>query len=403
MQVQVIKPQVKQSRRKKRVCIYIRESKAAIELENSMENQENFFTNYVAEHPEWKLTRVYKDFGISGYSDKREQFQEMLQDAREGKFDLVIVKSVSRFARNTMTMLAATRELKSLGIGVYFYLQRINTLSVAGEMLLTIHGAFAQAESEQYRALVKRAVQQRNDRGEPSGMTLRTYGYREGEGKTLVIYEPEAEVVRLIYKLAGEGVWPTKIRDYLNEKNIPSPGGKKWDRTGIARVLKNVTYKGDLLLGKFYIDESRTKRNNDGQVDQWFIPNHHPAIVSRSVWETAQDMLDERREAYYLKPLRKPSPQGSKTRYPFTNLLYCPHCGDKLIHKTSKLNSYWACRTNLKVSAAACKGVWIPEDAVKDWNIHEPVVAVKYKDEYGMTHYTAYPKDEYEKEDFFND
>ena len=403
MQVQVIKPQVRRQRKKERVCIYIRESTEAVELENSMENQERFFTDYVAERPEWKLTRVYKDFGISGFSNKREQFQEMMQDARQGKFDLVIVKSVSRFARNTMTMLEATRELKSLGIGVYFYLQRINTLSAAGELMLTLHGAFAQAESEHCRAIGKQAVRQRYEQGIPSGMTLRTYGYREGAGRKLIIFEPEAEVIRLIYKLASGGVWPTKIRDYLNEKHIPSPGGKKWDRTGIARVLKNVTYKGDLLLEKFYIDDSRTKRRNDGQADQWFIPNNHPAIVSRSVWEAAQDMLDERREAYYLKPLRKPSPQGSKTRYPLTNLMYCPHCGDKLIHKTSKQRSYWACRTNLKVSAAACKGVWIPDDAVKDWDIHEPVVAVKYKDEYGMVHYTAYPKDEYVKEDFFND
>ena len=403
MEVQVIKPQVKRQRHKKRVCIYIRESTVAVELENSMENQERFFTDYVAEHPDWKLTKVYKDFGISGFSNKREQFQEMLQDARQGKFDLVIVKSVSRFARNTMTMLEATRELKSLGIGVYFYLQRINTLSAAGELMLTLHGAFAQAESEQCRALAKRAARQRNERGEPSAMTLRTYGYRQGDGKQLVVNETEAETVRLIYRLASEGVWPTKIRDYLNDKSIPSPTGGKWDRCGIVRVLKNVTYKGDLLLEKFYIDDTRTKRRNSGEVDQWFIPNHHPAIVSRSVWEAAQDMLDERKEAYYLKPLRKPSPLGSKTHYPLTNLMFCPRCGDKLIHKTSKQQSYWACRTNLKVSAAACKGVWIPDHAVKDWDIHEPVVAVKYKDEYGMVHYTAFPKDEYVKEDFFND
>ena len=403
MQVHVIKPQIKRQHKKDRVCIYIRESTVAVELENSMENQERFFTDYVAEHAEWKLTRVYKDFGISGYSDKREQFQEMLQDAREGKFDLVIVKSVSRFARNTVTMLSATRELKALGIGVFFYLQNINTLSVAGEMLLTLHGAFAQAESEQCRILGKRAVRQRHERGEPSAATLHTYGYREGEGRSLVIFEPEAEVVRQIFNLASEGIWPSKIRNYLNEKHIPSPMDKKWDRTGIVRVLKNVTYKGDLLLEKHYIDDTRTKRLNNGQVDQWFIPNHHPSIVSRSLWEAAQDMLDERREAYYLKPVRKPSPEGSKTRYPLTNLLYCPRCGDKLIHKTSKLKSYWACRTNLKVSASACKGIWIPEDAITDWDIHEPVVAVKYKDEYGMVHFTAYPKDEFIKEDYVCD
>ena len=403
MQVQVIRLSRNINRRKQRVCIYIRESTDAVELENSMENQVRFFTDYVAEHSDWKLIKVYKDFGISGYSNKREQFQEMMQDARDGKFDLVIVKSVSRFARNTMTMLEATRELKALGIGVFFYLQNINTLSAEGELMLTLHGAFAQAESEHCRAIGKQAVRQRFERGVPSGKTLHTYGYRAGEGRNLVIYEPEAEIVRIIFKLAGEGVWPTKIRDYLNEKSIPSPTGGKWDRSGIVRILSNVTYKGDLLLGKYYIDNNRIKRCNNGQVDQWFIPNNHPAIVNRSVWEIAQDMLDERREAYYLKPLRKSSPNGSQTRYPLSNLMYCPRCGDKLIHKSSKLRGYWACRTNLKVSASACKGVWIPDDAVKDWDIHEPVVAVKVKDEFGMVHYTAYPKDEYVKEDFSND
>ena len=398
MRMKVIKPRKEKTHRCLRVCAYVRVSSDSEELENSMENQKRFFEDYIRSNPEWELVDVYCDQGISGFCSNREQFQRMLRDAREGKIDLVLVKSVSRFARNTETMLEATRELKKLGIGVQFVLQNINTLTASGELMLTVYGAFAQAESQTSREMMKTAIHRKFEKGEPLGATYGTFGYRRGRDGELEIVEEQASTVRLIFDLATKGVWPTKIRDYMNTRQIAAPEGGKWNRTGVERVLRNPTYRGDLLLQKWFIDERRKKHLNRGELDQYLIEGNHPAVVSAENWEKAQAMLEMRSKQ--AKPQKRTTQEirSSHSRYPLSGLLYCPRCGDKLIHKSGKSGQYWACRMNLKVSAAACKGIWLPEAETEGWNIHEPVVPVKYWDEYGMVHFTAYPLSEYEWE-----
>ena len=396
MRMKVIAPKSK-ALRKKRVCAYVRVSGDSEELENSMDNQIRFFEDYIRRNPDWEMAGMYCDQGISGFCSNREQFQRMLGDAREGRFDLILVKSVSRFARNTETMLAATRELKKLGVGVQFIVQNINTLTQSGELMLTILGAFAQAESEQCSATQRLAIHRKYERGEPGSKTCNTFGYRRGaEGMEIV--EEQARVVRMLFDLAGKGVWPTKIRDYLNEQGIPAIGGARWNRTGVVRVLRNPLYKGDLLLQKWYVDALRIRHANNGQMDQYLVEGNHPAIVSAQAWEKAQAMLNQRSEQTKPKKRTAQEPRSSHSRYPLSGLLHCPRCGAKLIHKTAKCGSYWACSTNLKAGKAACNGIWLPEEETKGWNIREPAVPVKYRDEYGMVHFTAYPLSEYEQE-----
>lgn len=379
-----------------RVCAYVRVSTDSLEQEESLENQTRFFTDYISDHEGWVLTQVYSDQGISGYMEARNGFQTMMKDARNHDFDLILVKSVSRFARNTETTLKATRELKQLGIGVYFCLQDTNTLTSSGELMLTVRAAFAQAESEVGSDTLKMVYRRKFEKGIPSHKIYRTFGYQEGADHQLIVFEEQAQWVRFIYEKVAQGVWVGRITKYLNEHNVPTKENKKWSDRTVARMLQNVTYKGDLLLQKTYKDARHITRANHGEVDQWYIRGNHPAIVSPELWEQAQTMMKQR-TAQLNRKLEKPNEQrSSHTRYPLTGLMHCPYCGAKLTHFWgNQRREYWVCRTNVKVSAAACKGIYVPAATTDGWNIHEPVVVVKYTDKDGMTQFTAYPVDEF--------
>ena len=379
-----------------RVSAYVRVSSESEELENSLDNQKRHYEQYIASHPGWEMGTIYADFGISGFVDARPQFQQMLEDAREKKFDLLIVKSVSRLARNTETLLRATRELKSLGIGVLFELQQINTLSGSGELMLTVRSSFSQAESEAASATSKQWIRRKFKRGIPYAATARTYGYEADGWGGLRIREREAAVVRQIYEMAARGVFQTKIKVYLDNNGIPAPGGGAWNDKAIARILSNPTYKGDLLLQKTYTDHRRVVRRNEGEVDGWCVVDNHPNIVSPERWAAVQEIRQRRTQRLQSEKKRPATKRYTRGHYPLSNLLYCPHCGEKMIHYWSNgVREYWVCRTNNKVSAAACKGVWLPADAAADWDIREPVTVVEYEDEYGMKRFTCYPRDEF--------
>ena len=398
MKIKVIKPILVMQEKKKKVCAYVRVSTDSLEQEDSLENQSTYFKEYIQSNPEWEFVGVYSDHGITGFKESRPQFQQMIADARAGKIDLIIVKSVSRFARNTETVLKFSRELKSIGVGIFFQLQNINTLSGAGELMLTILAAFAQAESEGASDNAKLTYRRKFSSGIPVSGLERTFGYMADENGLIHIVDKEAETVRLIFNLAEKGVWPGRIKTYLNKMGILNCTGGKWDDTGVFRVLHNVSYKGDLILQKTYLDNNRIRHKNEGQVDQWYIANDHPPIVSPEQWDAVQEILQNRSEYLYRKQEKPPVPRSSHTVYPLTGKLFCPVCGANLIHKWGKGdNEYWACRTNLKVGSKACKGIWIPAAVANSWgDITEPTTVVGYLDEYGMKHFTGYPKEEYE-------
>lgn len=399
MRIKVIKPTKAVQQRKKKVCAYVRVSTDSLQQEDSLENQTTYFKGFITANPEWEFVGIYSDQGISGYKENRPGFQKMIEDARAGNIDLIVVKSISRFARNTETVLKFTRELKSIGVGIFFELQNINTLSGAGELMLTILAAFAQAESEGASANAKMTYKRKFESGIPAHGLESTFGYKANAQGDIVVDEEKAAVVRQIFDLAEQGIWPSKIKQYLNKNGVPGCAGGDWDDTAVFRVLHNVSYKGDLILQKTYRDSRRKQRKNEGQVDQWYIAENHQPIVPPDQWDKVQEILQKRSEHLQTPAPPKPDkPRSSRNTYPLSNLIYCPICGEKLIHKWGKgRNEYWACKTNLKVGKDACKGIWLPAEVANGWGeITEPIVAVQYEDEYGMRRFTAYPKDEYD-------
>ncbi len=399
MRIKVIKPTKAVYQQKKKVCAYVRVSTDSLQQEDSLENQTTYFKGFITANPEWEFVGIYSDQGISGYKENRPGFQKMIEDARAGNIDLIVVKSISRFARNTETVLKFTRELKSIGVGIFFELQNINTLSGAGELMLTILAAFAQAESEGASANAKMTYKRKFESGIPAHGLESTFGYKANAQGDIVVDEEKAAVVRQMFDLAEQGIWPSKIKQYLNKNGVPGCAGGDWDDTAVFRVLHNVSYKGDLILQKTYRDSRRKQRKNEGQVDQWYIAENHQPIVPPKQWDKVQEILRKRSE-HLQKPAppKSDKPRSSQNTYPLSNLIYCPICGEKLIHKWGKgKNEYWACKTNLKVGKDACKGIWLPAEVANGWGeITEPIVAVQYEDEYGMRRFTAYPKDEYD-------
>lgn len=399
MRIKVIKPTKAVQQQKKKVCAYVRVSTDSLQQEDSLENQTTYFKGFITANPEWEFVGIYSDQGISGYKENRPGFQKMIEDARAGNIDLIVVKSISRFARNTETVLKFTRELKSIGVGIFFELQNINTLSGAGELMLTILAAFAQAESEGASANAKMTYKRKFESGIPAHGLESTFGYKANAQGDIVVDEEKAAVVRQIFDLAEQGIWPSKIKQHLNKNGVPGCAGGAWDDTAVFRVLHNVSYKGDLILQKTYRDSRRRQRKNEGQVDQWYIAENHQPIVPPDQWDKVQEILQKRSEHLQTPAPPKPDkPRSSRNTYPLSNLIYCPICGEKLIHKWGKgRNEYWACKTNLKVGKDACKGIWLPAEVANGWGeITEPIVAVQYEDEYGMRRFTAYPKDEYD-------
>ena len=398
MKIKVIKPTKQLQAEKKKVCAYVRVSTDSMEQEDSLDNQAAYFRDFIQSNPEWEFAGIYSDQGISGFKESRPEFQRMIADAKGGKIDLIVVKSVSRFARNTETVLKFSRELKSIGVGIFFQLQNINTLSGAGELMLTILAAFAQAESEGASDNAKLTYKRKFTAGIPASGLERTFGYTADEYGVIHIVREEAETVRLVFDLAHRGVWPSKIKKYLNKNGITGCSGGSWDDTGVFRVLRNPAYKGDLVLQKTYLDDNRIRHKNRGQADQWYISDDHPAIVSPEIWDEVQEILQQRSEWLMREHCKPSAPRNSHKRYPLSGMLYCPLCGAKLMHKWSQGHrEYWACRTNLKVGASTCKGVWLPASVANSWGeITEPTTVVCFEDEYGMKHFTGYPKEEYE-------
>ena len=399
MRIKVIKPTKAVRQQKKKVCAYVRVSTDSLQQEDSLENQTTYFKGFITANPEWEFGGIYSGQGISGYKENRPGFQKMIEDARAGNIDLIVVKSVSRFARNTETVLKFSRELKSIGVGIFFQLQNINTLSGAGELMLTVLAAFAQAESEGASDNAKMTYKRKFESGIPAHGLECTFGYKASAQGDIVVDEEKAAVVRQIFDLAEQGIWPSKIKQYLNKNGVPGCAGGDWDDTAVFRVLHNVSYKGDAILQKTYTDSRRKRHKNEGQVDQWYIAENHQPIVPPDQWDKVQEILQKRSEHLQKPAPPKPDkPRSSRNTYPLSNLIYCPICGEKLIHKWGKgKNEYWACKTNLKVGKDACKGIWLPAEVANSWGeITEPIVVVQYEDEYGMRRFTAYPKDEYD-------
>ena len=339
---------------KRRVAGYARVSTDSDEQFTSYEAQVDYFTQYIRRNPEWEFVKVYADEGISGTSTKnRTGFNEMIDDAMSGKIDLIVTKSVSRFARNTVDSLVTIRKLKEKGVEVYFEKENIYTFDSKGELLLTIMSSLAQEESRSASENQKWRVKRNFEAGIPWDRTL--LGYRM-ENDHYVIVPKEAEIVCRIYNeyLSGSGY--NSIAKKLNDEGVLSRFGGKWNQSAISRVLSNYTYTGNLLLQKTFSENHITKRKmfNTGELPKYHAEDTHEAIIEMETFQAVQKEK-ERRAAQFIK---KPAP---KKIYPFTGLLVCGNCGKNYRRKVTKAGAVWVCGTFNSLGKAACASKQIPE------------------------------------------
>lgn len=337
-----------------RVAAYCRVSTEQDEQLNSFENQVTYYTEYINRNPQYELAGIYADEGISGTSTKRrEHFNRMIQDCEAGKIDLIITKSISRFARNTQDCLNYSRRLKELGIGVMFEKEAINTMDGSGELLFTILSSLAQDESRSIsencqwgiRSLFKQGVLHLN--------ANRFYGYDKDANGRLVINPEQAQIVRWIYRSYMDGVNPDVLARKLNEDGIPGCMGEpRWKTSTIMGILQNEKHMGDAILQKTFTADFLTKKmvKNEGQLEQYYIKGDHEAIVDKEFWTAVQMEITRRRD--YLKQ------HGLRTmgRYtdtqPFSNRVFCGMCGHVFWRRTlSRLNGpvkVWMCGQRYK-------------------------------------------------------
>ena len=323
---------VRASKRQLRVAAYCRVSTDDEEQLTSYEAQKNYYTDKIMTNKEWTMAGIFADEGITGTSArKRPEFLRMIRQCKQGKIDIVLTKSISRFARNTVDCLNYVRALKELGIAVIFEKENMNTLEIDSEILITMLGAFAQSESESISANVRWGIRQAMKEGKATIQYKYLYGYRKGDNSKPEIIPDQAEVVRKIYDLFLSGTPVRGIQEYLNANSVPNINGEpKWARSAIDSILTNEKYCGDVLLQKTYIDDCINKKvkKNTGQLPMYLVQNHHEGIISRKTFDAAQAELARRSAG--KSPSKKNAPTGRSrysSKYALSDRLYCGECG----------------------------------------------------------------------------
>ena len=311
------------------MAAYCRVSTDQLEQLSSYEAQVAYYTSYITNHPDYECAGIYADEGISGTNTKkREQFNKMIEDCKAGKIDMIITKSISRFARNTLDTLNYVRQLKELGIGVIFEKENINTLDSKGEVLLTILSSLAQDESRSISENSTWGIRRRFEQGKLHINHTKFLGYDKDEEGNLVINEKQAKIVRRIYKDYLDGKGPNRIARELEEEGVPNWNGKpKWYESSIRKILSNEKYKGDALLQKTYTVDFLTKKRavNNGEVPMYYVEESHPAIIEKEMWEAVQLEMERRRafaEKYNISKL-----DYATVDNPFAGRVICGHCG----------------------------------------------------------------------------
>ncbi len=314
----------------KRVGAYCRVSTETDEQLNSYDQQVEEWNRRIQENPNYTLVKIYTDRGISGTSDKKRiGFQEMMMDAKAGKLDLILTKSISRFARNTALTLESIKKLKEWGVEVWFDNENMSSWDPKSEAMFAIMSTMAQEESRHISENVKWTFQKKMQEGYDFTSTSRFLGYdRDPETKQLVINKAEAEIVKMIFDMYTAGIGPAAICRECEKRGYKTGAGKtKWIQTTIQGILRNEKYKGDVLLQKTvtlsYLDHKRI--DNKGQAKKYYIENNHEPIVSKEQWELAQKMIAKRREAAVGKDTDH---SKYNSRHPMSGRLLCVHCGN---------------------------------------------------------------------------
>lgn len=349
---------------KKKVAAYCRVSKDIEEQETSIQTQMESYNMVIQEHPDWELAGIYADKGKPGTSKKtRPEFLRMIDDAMHGKIDMILVKSISRFSRNTLDLLETTRQLRDKGVGVYFEKEKLNSLSLNSEMLMTVYSAFAQEESHSISENMKRGIRQRFEIGVPKWAA--TYGYERVGKDEWVPKKGEAEIVVEIFDLYFAGMGAGQIAGMLEKRGIPAPaGGKKWMKSSVADILRNEKYIGDCRMQKYFKPDFMKKgsvKNTEMLLDQYYKEDHHEAIVPREFLDYVP-----------LVAAMRDTNRGA-VQYPYYGKLVCPFCGKPMVKvriPAGGNTNAWVCggenKGTLYSKRTKCKPYWVKEPYLSD-------------------------------------
>ena len=342
LQYELLNQERKMQETKKRVAAYCRVSTDNEDQANSFESQQRYFRQYIERNPDWELYAIFADEGISGTNTKkRKEFNRMIECAKNGDFDLIITKEISRFARNTLDSIFYTRDLKKHGVGVIFLNDNINTLDGDAELRLAIMSSIAQEESRKTSERVKWGQKRQMEQGVVFGRSMLGYDVKDGK---MSINEDGAKIVRLIFrKFVDEGKGTHVIARELREEGISPMRVKEWSNTVILRVIRNEKYCGDLVQKKTYTPDflSHEKKVNLGQEEFVILKDHHEPIISRELFDKANRILD-------AKSLSQEGKAKHSNRYPFSGKIKCGRCGASYVarYKTRKDGSRykaWRC------------------------------------------------------------
>ena len=350
-------------RARRKVAAYARVSTDRDEQLTSYEAQVSYYTNYIKSREDWEFVGVYTDEGITGTSTKhREGFKSMVKDALDGKIELILAKSLSRFCRNTVDSLTTIRKLKAAGVECYFEKESIWTMDSKGELLVTILSSLAQEESRSISENVKWGKRKSFADGKVCVPFSHLLGYERGENGNLVINQEQAEIVRLIYKLFMEGLSYVAIANNLTSRGIKTPGGKdKWCPTTVRSILTSEKMKGDALLQKSYIEDFLTKKQvkNRGQIPQYYVTGNHEPIIDPATFELVQAEVERRK-------MKRGRYSGVSI---FSSRIKCGECGSwygsKVWHSNDKYRrTIWQC--NHKFEGTKCSSPHLTEEEIKE-------------------------------------
>ena len=368
--VQVIPPKIninitkKQEVKRIHVAAYCRVSTAQEDQETSYEAQVAYFTKLITENPSWQLAGIYADDGISGTDmKKRDNFNAMMERClqKDGDIDLILTKSISRFARNTVDCLSCIRKLKERNIAIYFEKEHINTLESTGELLITILSSQAQEESRNISENVKWGLKRKYEKGEV--LVRRMFGYGKGTDGQLHIIPEEAEIVRLIYGKYLEGESLNSIASILKEKGIKTiRGNTEWNVNSIRTILINEKYIGDAMAQKTFTTDYLTKarKENQGELQKYYVKNAHEAIIPREVFYKVQEEMHQRANIYKRSSKQETESKGKHSgKYALSKITICKECGceyrRQIWSKYGEKKAVWRCENRLRNGTRYCK------------------------------------------------
>ena len=345
--------------KKTKVAAYARVSTSKDAMLHSLAAQVSYYNKMISEQKGWEFAGVYADEALTGTKDTRAEFQRLISDCKAGKIDMIIVKSISRFARNTFTMLKTVRELKTLGVDVFFEEQNLHTLSAEGEMVLTFLASFAQEEARSNSENIKWKIKKDFEKGILWG-SKNMYGYKIVNKKFILIPE-QAELVRRIFKMYLDGCGVQMIANILNNEGLRTLKEAKWNKSTILTMITNENYTGRLVLQKTYREDylSKKTKRNKGEKDMYVIDDNHEPIISIEDFQMAQELRKQRYELANKK-------EYSSVRNRYTSLIRCGICGANFKRGNRSKKKVWLCSTYDTSGKSECASKSIPEEILNE-------------------------------------